>query len=257
MKKHLLLLLVMFMTGPALLWAQNTRPVKVKIQRYKAEKCVRKTACVKMLLNWPVLSGGNARAVEAINDSIRNMVYFSAEADPSLPLPRALDTSMVYAYAMLKDQIAGMDDFGMSYEYELESKVLLQNQRYISIAMSNYSFIGGAHPNTYVLFGTYDLQTGRQVRLEEVIPDTLTLRSMLEKAFIQEKTEEGQPAPALSDILFEEYQSLPMPLNFAVTTEGVEFYYNPYEVAAYVFGPTDILFTWEQLGRLAEKAKWQ
>lgn len=48
-----------------------------------------------------------------------------------------------------------------------------------------------------------------------------------------------------------------MPLNFAVTTEGVEFYYNPYEVAAYVFGPTDILFTWEQLGRLADKARWQ
>jgi len=44
---------------------------------------------------------------------------------------------------------------------------------------------------------------------------------------------------------------------FCVLPEGVRFIYNPYEVAAYAFGQTDILLTWAQLGTLADKSKWQ
>lgn len=256
MKKTLFTLLAVLLVGLSASYAQTKSLVKVKTQRYKTQKCVRKNNCVDMSLAWPVLSGGNAKATKAINDSIRAFVYLAAEADPSLPLPRALDTAMAYSVAMLKDQIADMEDSEMGYFYEMESKVLLNNKQYFSLSMSQFIYTGGAHPGNYVEMGTYDLQTGRRIRLDEIIRDTVALRPMLEKKFLDEKNEPGQPTLALSDILFEDFKVLPMPENYAVTARGVEFYYNPYEVAAYVFGPTSITLDWDALGRLADRHKW-
>jgi hypothetical protein len=48
-----------------------------------------------------------------------------------------------------------------------------------------------------------------------------------------------------------------MPMMYCLVSEGVRFIYNPYEVAPYAVGQTDILLTWEQLGKLADKSKWQ
>ena len=256
MKKILFTLLAVLLVGMSASLAQSGSPVKVKTQRYKSEKCVRKNNCVEMTLAWPVLSGGNAKATKAINDSIRAFVYLAAEADPSLPLPRALDTAMTYSLAMLKDQTAEMEDSEMGYFYELESKVLLNKKKYISLSMGQFIYTGGAHPGSYVQMSTYDLQTGRRIRLDEIIRDTIALRPMLEKEFLAAKTEPGQPAPVLSEILFEDFKVLPMPENYAVTAKGVEFYYNPYEVAAYVFGPTNFTLSWEALGKLADRRKW-
>ncbi len=255
MKKIIALALAILVVGLSALYAQTARPVKVKMQSYKVKKCVKPNSCVEISLSWPVLSGGNTQAVSAINDSIRKVVYGTAEADPVLPLPRALDTAADSALAMLKEQLAGMDGYDMGYFYELESKVLLNNGRFFSVSMSNFTFAGGAHPNTYAQVATYDLKTGRVIPLTEIIGDTLALRTLLEKQFIKEKSEPGQPVPALSDILFDEH--LAMPENYAIVKEGVYFIYNPYEVAAYVFGPTHITLSWTQLGSLADRKKWQ
>lgn len=257
MKKTLLFSLVILMAGSSAVFAQKVKPVKVKMLPYTAKKCVNDNSCVEYNLSWPMLSGGNAQAVRAINDSIRSFVYIAADADPDLPLSLALDTAMAYSYAMLQEQAAGMDGYDIGYFYELESKVLLNNGRYFSLSMSNFVFTGGAHPNHYTQLGTYDLNTGRLVALGDIISDTLALRPMLGKAFVEEKSETGEPVPALSDIVFEEFKHLPMPLNYAVLPDGVCFYYNTYEVAAYVFGPTDITLTWAQLGALADRKKWQ
>jgi hypothetical protein len=47
-----------------------------------------------------------------------------------------------------------------------------------------------------------------------------------------------------------------MPMQWCVVPEGVRFIYNPYEIAAYALGQTDITLTWAQLGSLADQKKW-
>lgn len=255
MKKAFFIVLAALLAGFTPVFAQTDTPLKVKMKPYSAKKCVRKKACVEINLSWPVLSGGNSQAVKAINDSIQKMVYIAVEADPAVPMPQALDTAMAYSYAMLKEQVGGMGGYDIGYFYELESTVLLNNGRYFSLSMNSFSFSGGAHPSTYAQIATYDLQTGRVIPLSEIILDTVAFRPLLEQKFIEEKTEPGQPAPTLAEILFQE--PLDLPTNYAIVPEGVRFFYNPYEVAAYAFGPTDITLSWEQLGRLADRKKWQ
>jgi len=41
--------------------------------------------------------------------------------------------------------------------------------------------------------------------------------------------------------------------NFAVTKEGLKFYYNNYEIAPYASGPTEILITYSELNDLISK----
>lgn len=250
-------LLAALLAGVSPLFAQNTPvPVKVNMEHYVSKKCVRTNCCVEMMLEWPVFSGGNAKAVGAINDSLRTFVYLSAQTEPVGPLRPALDSAAAGAYAMLKEQLGDMGEFEIGYSYELKSKVLLNNNRYASVQMDHYSFTGGAHGSYFTLLQTFDLNTGRAVALHDVIRDTVALRPLLEKEFLRQKTQPGEPAPKLSEILFEDFKVLPMPVNFAVTRKGVRFIYNPYDVAAYVFGQTDITLTWAQLGKLADRKKW-
>lgn len=257
MKKTLLFLPALLLAGLCSVAAQTPKPVEVRMESYETKKCVRTNACAEMSFHWPVLSGGsNDKAIRAINDSIRAFVCLVAEADPALPLRAALDSAAGASFAMLREQLATAEGYDAGYFNELNSAVLLNNGRYLSVSMGNFSYFGGAHPNTYLSMSTYDLATGKTVPLTDIIRDTAALRPMLEKAFIAEKTEEGEPAPKLSDLLFEDFKQLPMPMNYAVTPEGVSFYYNPYEVAAYYLGPTEITLTWSQLGKLADRKKW-
>lgn len=256
MKKTPLLVLTFALAGLPVLFAQTAKPVKVKTESYTAKKCVRENACIEMAFEWPVLSGGNAQAVKAINDSLRAVVYFAAEADPMLPLPLALDSAAAASFAMLQEQLASVEGFETGYFNELGSKIWLNNGRYFSVSMGNFSYAGGAHPNTYTFLSTFDLKTGKTLPLTAIIRDTAALRPLLEKAFVAEKMEDGEPAPKLTELLFDEFKQLPMPANYALMPEGVSFFYNSYEVAPYAVGPTNIDLTWAQLGKLANRKKW-
>ena len=58
---------------------------------------------------------------------------------------------------------------------------------------------------------------------------------------------------SLSDAGFFWGESFALPENYALTEEGLYFYYNPYEIAAYVVGPTSFTISREQMaGLLAE-----
>jgi hypothetical protein len=49
---------------------------------------------------------------------------------------------------------------------------------------------------------------------------------------------------------------LALPSNVCIIKEGVRFVYNPYEIMAYAYGMSDVVITWEELGKLADRAKW-
>lgn len=231
-------------------------PVTVKMEHLGYKKCIKDSLCAEVSVDYPVLSGGKPEAVKIINDSLTTYAKYCIYNNQQLSLATAVDSSGISMYAGMVEQSQPDMEYAMSYSNELKCVNLLQNSRYYSVAYSYYSFMGGAHGNYGNSLYTFDLNTGRQIQLTEIVADTNALRPLLEKAFVESKKEEGQPAPPLSDLLFPEFQKLPMPIEFAVTPEGLRFVYNTYEVAAYAFGMTDEVLTWAQLGALADKKKW-
>ncbi|MBL7825608.1 MAG: DUF3298 and DUF4163 domain-containing protein [Saprospiraceae bacterium] len=242
-------------------WACNntpstTTPLVVTMTEAKAKKCVVDTVCAQIELAYPVLSGGDKPAVvQSINDTIMAFVYMVIGGDQKMPLPQAFDSAIANLYLMVQDQYAATPEMGMSFANELTSKNLFQSKKALSIEMSNYSFTGGAHGNYGSALFSFSLADGKLVELTDIVKDTVALQALIQKGFVDTHNKNGDHY-TLEDLVFPESIPLPLPMQWCVVKEGVRFVYNPYEVAPYAVGQTDIILTWEQLGVLADRNKW-
>jgi len=240
----------------------NAASVTVTMTKVRKEKCIRDSVCATLDLSYPVLTGGaNAATTKSINDSILAFVYLATEADPAWPQPEVFDSAAQKMFVMLQEDAAirGTDGIQMSFSNELKSKVVWQTNKYLSLEMDTWSFSGGAHGMYGTLLETFDLNTGKPLLLTDIVKDTTALRPLLEKGFVEAKKVDAPDMAkmTLADFLLSEFKQLPMPVIYCIVPEGLRFVYNPYEVAPYAVGQTDILLTWAQLGGLADKGKWE
>ncbi len=234
--------------------AASTTPVTITEAKLKAKDCVRDSTCAELSLVLPQLSGGaNPAAIAAVNDSLRALALAGLETNPKLSLEQGFDTAATNLFNDLKEHLKMSPDWPGSYTREVTGKALWQSPRYASFQTEMYAFTGGAHGSYASVLSTYDLSTGKSVPLTEVVRDTAALVPMLEKGFVEAKKEGATDTLKLSDLLFEEFKHLPVSTNFCVVKEGVRFFYNPYEVAAWAVGSTEITLSWEQLGALAKR----
>lgn len=237
--------------------AASAAAVTINEAKLKAQDCVHDSVCASVSLVLPQLAGGaNAAAITAINDSLRSLALSGLEVNPQLSLEQGFDTAATNLFNDLKEHIKMSPDWPGSYTREVTGKAAWQSPKYASFEMTTYGFTGGAHGSFAAVLGTYDLATGKSVNLTDVVRDTAALVPMLEKAFVEAKKEGPDDTVKLADLLFPEFKQLPVSTNFCLVQSGVRFFYNPYEVAAWAIGSTDITLTWEQLGALADKKKW-
>lgn len=203
-----------------------------------------------------MVSGGNEAATRSINDTVSAFVQMVVGGEPSWPVRQAVDSAVTNLHLMLEDQLSIIPDYSMGFVHELTSKNLVQNSKVISFELSSYSFTGGAHGNYGSALFSFRLSDGGLVQLTDIIQDTASLRPLLETGFVESKSAQTGETYALADLVFPESIPLPMPMQWCIVREGVRFTYNPYEVASYAVGQTDIILTWEKLGKLADKSKW-
>lgn len=245
--------LVFSCSGSGSQTASPATPLTFTMQEYKYKKCLHDSICAEINLRYPVFSGGSA--AERLNDSIEIALYMAVNANRELPLQAALDSAAAQLYATMKSNIEVDFAIGMSYTVELNSEVLLQTNKLISLQMDGYTFSGGAHGYYYTVLNTFDIATAESLRLGDLVSDTTALRPLLERAFVDDH-EEDIPNVTLKDLLLDPEQPLALPLNYCIVPSGIRFIYNPYEVAPYAVGQTDITLGWQLLGPLADKKKW-
>ena len=143
-----------------------------------------------------------------------------------------------------------ISEYGQSYNYDLDSKasVAFSSSRLLSIAADSYSYTGGAHGNYGTSFYVIDLRNKKRLSLGDVlnVDDSITLNVLLEQKF--RKQYGIKPTEKLSETLFEDY--IKANDNFFITGKGIGFNYNPYEIAAYVFGEIRIFIPFREISSL-------
>jgi hypothetical protein len=231
----------------------NIAPLQSKAVTKAVKECLRDSLCYSISLDYPVLSGGpNPAATASINDSLLSGVYSILEVDPKLPMEAAFDSARLRLRGLLALDMEMMPDVtDREYYSEVDGRMLWQNGTYVSVEMNASGFTGGAHGFYGTALTTYDLQTGKSLLLSQVFTNPEALRPLLEKAFVEAK-KEMVPDVTLEELLLEPEKGLALPENFCLLPEGVRFMYNPYEVAPYAVGQTDLLLSWDQLGALAK-----
>lgn len=195
----------------------------------------------------------DSEAARKINDSLHLLAVNSITA--------WLDSATVAAHPEARENLNGAASlFAADYEvvrndmgslsgcWKLETKAdtVHSTPNALTVKVETYAYTGGAHPNSSMSFYTFDRKTGRMLSLADMVDDTVALLGILEKAFRQQQ----KLAPNAN--LEEEGYFLHdghffLPANIGTGREGLVFYYNPYEIAAYAVGPIEVTIPYEKL----------
>jgi hypothetical protein len=181
-----------------------------------------------------------------LNEFIRGLLY-SGQSAEEYAAKVTDDLKTTYRLTLEENSEWG---FEQSWSYEEEQKVSVTGS-YAIITRHSFIYEGGAHPNNATSYYVIDLETPKTLGLEDII------------------TEEGRPgfygyidkelrlysdgltdqpllpgAPLSTGIYFEDSVT---PANFYPAADGLHLQWNPYEIAAYVYGEIEITLAWDEL----------
>lgn len=209
--------------------------------------------CVRMRAVFPVFESGMPAPVqERVNDSIlqltkASLTLLDSEFDlHEFTLDMLADT-LFQTYATY----TGEAEYRTPWELEVKGEVLFLSPSMTTVSLESFSFTGGAHPNSNTVLLNIDLKTGKSVNLLDYVQDLKKLNQLAEKAFRESR--ELAPEEDLNEAGFFWDSDFQLPANIGLVEEGLYFYYNSYEIAAYAWGSTDFVLTWETLGEIFDR----
>ncbi|MCB0634603.1 MAG: DUF4163 domain-containing protein [Saprospiraceae bacterium] len=203
--------------------------------------------CMTINLSYPYVVSGPASVIDPINDTIsihlkRNVAVFAVESSE-------LETSLediARKYIQEFDQlVADSPEYPFSWEIEVEGSVFYQSDKVLSVALNAYAYTGGAHPNFFLDLINFDLATGRKLTLNDIFSNLDQLKVVVENKF--REVREIDPKTSIADAGFFWGEPFALPESFALQEDGVYFFYNPYEAAAYALGATEFTIPYEDL----------
>jgi Protein of unknown function (DUF3298)/Deacetylase PdaC len=233
--------------------AAPPRPARLAWETRTLERtaagCEEEGACATVSLEYPeVTAAPGAATAQALNRFIRDFVLAPAVGEEPAATPEALAEEVLRESERFHRELP---DAPGGWSLERTVKIVHQTPRVVSLEAAESVFLGGAHPNSTVLYASFDPATGRRIALADLFLPTAgeRLREVAERRFREAR--EIPPDRDLAEEGFEfEGGSFDLNDNFALLEEGLVFYYNPYEIAAYVFGPTEVKLTREDLAGL-------
>jgi len=217
--------------------------LKYELVKYEkqSEGCdsLREDYCAKIKIEFPqVTSFENEVVKEKINESIVRL--FSQDMLGGTK-SNDFETQMnlfIEEYESFKTEFP---EAFQSWFIERTGEVKLNKGNIFSIDYMEYSFTGGAHPNTYVTFKNFDLSNGEEIGLDEIISADKQneLTKIAETEFRKLKVLTLDADLGQAGFWFENNKFY-LNDNFLISDSSLVFYYNNYEITAYAFGPTEL-----------------
>lgn len=216
------------------------------------------TVLTSFSVKYPKLVGGNEAIISKINAQIEQMVKdqtFSMEDTVQTTKTGSIESLAKGFIKEFESLAAENDDMPlMGWDYEGSGDTLMISPKVISIYYQVYSFTGGAHGNSNITYLNFNAQTGDLLKLTDMVSDTTALKKIAELKF--EKTQKEFAKDNDFEYNKEDYfwgNPFFLPANIAVTKNGLQFLYNPYEAAAYAVGTISFDLTWQELGNIPKK----
>ncbi len=205
--------------------------------------------CAEIKLGYPVFSiSGNKETEQKINYLIKTEMLLSIFSDDKIDSFDELVNSFFNEYRQFKTDI---QDSYQEWFIERSGSVKFYNDDFISLAFSVYTYLGGAHPNSYTVFTVLDLKSGDKITQEENFIQGYKpiLNEIAEKEFRKLK-ELGEYENLDEAGFWFEDNRFSLNDNFAISDEGLTFYYNNYEITAYAYGPTELIIPLAKISQL-------
>lgn len=138
------------------------------------------------------------------------------------------------------------------WQVELKGDTVMTTPKVLQYRLDHYAFTGGAHPNSFRSFHIFDRATGEETDIKKCVTDSVAFLKLVEKHF--RKTENLAPDMDLEKAgYFLSDHKFFIPVSYALTREGILFYYNPYEIATYARGAIQFVIPYSELENVADQ----
>jgi hypothetical protein len=208
------------------------------------QECVEES-CAAVKLVYPVFRGDTALAEIVNRQVIEQNFSMWMNGDQEF---KGMEDAVSSFFEDYKRFRKDFPEAAQEWTFETVAKVTHQSDSLISIRFENFSYLGGAHPNTMVIYLNLDLSENADVLVhEKMLIDRARLQAMAEEKFREHH--EVDPGVELEDdgrfFLDEGEFFLPAAMGY----EGAEFVllYNAYEIGPYAMGRTELRFPQEEL----------
>lgn len=132
------------------------------------------------------------------------------------------------------------------WEVEVSGDTVMMTSNLLLYQFDLYAFTGGAHPNSFRSYHVFDLTTGAEADAGTFVSDSVALLKKVEAAFRKEEKLDANVNLEEAGYFLADHRFF-IPANYTFTREGVFFYYNPYEIAAYARGPITFTIPYPEL----------
>lgn len=203
-----------------------------------------KEDCAIIDLQYPSITKGPQFLKDSVNNWVSNytlaMVTDKVETHKN---KNYLEKTAELFFAN-REEFKGSVMYG-AFVAESGTEILLHNGQYLSLAMSGYTYQGGAHGNNPAQMATFDINNGHKLTWDDITTDKKALSALAEQQFRAERKEIFEGGFEFDDLF-------PFKLadNFAIVTNGIYFHYVPYEVGPYSIGSTTFVLPFSTIGDL-------
>ena len=209
--------------------------------------------CAEIKIEFPKATFPINKIVEEkINNSITELFSQDILGSTESSDFEVLMNGFIQDYELFKEEFP---DVSQSWTVERTGEVKLNKANIFSIDYTEYAFTGGAHPNTFVSFKNFNLNSGEEITFDELF--SLEKQRELTKIAEQEfrKLKQMSPDDDLGSAGFWfENNEFSLNDNFLITEKGLVFYYNNYEITAYAFGPTELEIPYTKIKMLIDES---
>lgn len=221
--------------------------------------------CPNTKLSYIVFISKDTELNAYLNTEVTNMLLYNTDTTVFPSIAAYIDNYFADNRTMKSE---GNDDDEMSaWENEKTITPLQRVGNYITIESNQYSYQGGAHPNSYTIFKTYDITQKRLLKLDELLNiNDKALLKIGENYFRKEN--DIADSTSLEDSGFfifgegndfeesEAYGKFQFNDNFALTKNGIQFYYNSYEIGSYAVGAPSFTIPYTDLQPFLKLKIW-
>jgi hypothetical protein len=204
-------------------------------------------ACAIISIHYPFfVSALGTRSADQLNHYLEKNHIIVKNADDSNVIG-----VVNYAQKFIDDYLDYIkDDQGTSGYWEQSKKihVVFINEKVLSLQDDEDGYTGGAHGFSTTHLSSLNLKTGKVLELNDILLKNKhkKLVRIAEQHFRKLHNLSGKESLEQAGFDFDK-NHFALSKNFAVLKKGIMFYYNSYEIAAYVVGATQLFIPYEAL----------
>jgi len=156
----------------------------------------------------------------------------------------------------LLSELDSTNRYSFDNEHVVSGFSLLNDKKIYVYGIDRYVYMGGAHGLETRNYYNFDLKTGKALTEKDLFKSNYEseLSEIIKKRIVEESTEmketkETEPILSLEDTDFWA-DSIKPNGNFYITDESINYVFNPYEIAPYYMGQTEVTIPFNRLKNL-------